>query len=49
MAAIFSNENIEVLIKIAVKFVPNGPINNISAFLFRPGKNPLSEPMMLSL
>ena len=37
-----------------MKFVPNGPINNIPALVQimawrRPGDKPLSEPMMISL
>ena len=31
MAAVFLNENIWILIKISLKFVPKGPINNIPA------------------
>ena len=51
---IFLNENVWVSIKISLKFVPKGPINNIPA-LFRimawrrAGDKPLSEPMMVSL
>ena len=42
------------MIKISLKFVPKGPINNIPAFVrisaWRcPGDKPLSEPMMVSL
>ena len=41
-------------IKISLKFVPKGPINNIPALVQimawrRPGDKPLSEPMMVSL
>ena len=48
---IFMNENIEISIKISLKFVPKGPINNIPALVQimawrRPGDTPLSEPMM---
>ena len=48
----FFNENIWILIKISLKFVPKGPINNIPALVQimawrRPGDKPLSEPMML--
>ena len=48
---IFLNENIYILIKISLKFVPKGPINNIPALVqimarHRPGDKPLSEPMM---
>ena len=51
---IFSNENIWILIKISLKFVPMGPINNILALVLimawrRPGDKPLSEPMIVSL
>ena len=50
---IFFNENIWILIKISLKFVPKGPINNIPALVqimawHRPGDKPLSEPMVLS-
>ena len=44
MAAIFQciflNENIQISIKISLKYVLKGPINNI------PGTKPLSEPML---
>ena len=51
---IFLNENIRISIKISLKFVPNGLINNIPALFQimawrRPGGEPLSEPMMVSL
>ena len=51
---IFLNENVLILIKISLKFVPIGPINNIPALVQvmawrRPGGKPLSEPMMVSL
>ena len=51
---IFLNENIRILIKISLKFVPKVPINNISALVQimswrRPGDKPLSEPMMVCL
>ena len=51
---IFLNENDWILIKISLKFVPSGPINNIAALVQimawrRPGDKPLSEPMMISL
>ena len=47
---IFLNENIWILIKISLKFVPGGPINNIPALVQimawrRPGDKPLSEPI----
>ena len=51
---IFLNENASIAIKISLKFVPKGPINNIPALVQimawrRPGDKPLSEPMMVSL
>ena len=51
---IFFNENVWILIKISLKFVPKGPINNIPALVQimawrRSGNKPLSEPMMVSL
>ena len=51
---IFLNENIRILIKNSLKFVPKGLINNIPALVLimawrRPGDKPLSEPMMISL
>ena len=51
---IFLNENIWILIKISLKFVPKGPINNIPALVQimawrRPGDKPLSEAMVVSL
>ena len=51
---IFLNENIWILIKISLKFVPNGPNNYIPALVqimaWRwPGDKPLSEPMMVKL
>ena len=51
---IFLNENLEIFIKISLKFVPKGPINNILALVqimaWRwPGDRPLSEPMMVNL
>ena len=50
---IFLNENVWIAIKISLKFVPNGPINNISALVQimawrRLGDKPLSEPRMIS-
>ena len=49
---IFFNENVWISIKISVKFVPKGPINNITALVQtmawrRSGDKPLSEPMMV--
>ena len=51
---IFLNKNVWIPIKISLKFVPKGPINNIPALVQimvwrRPGDKPLSEPMMVSL
>ena len=49
---IFLNENVWILIKITLKFVPRGTINNIPALVQimawrRPGGKPLSEPMLV--
>ena len=46
--------NVGILIRIAFKFVPGSPINNIPALVqimawCRSGNKPLSEPMMVSL
>ena len=51
---IFLNENVEILIKISLKFVPKGPINNIPALVEvmawrQPGNKPLTEPMVVTL
>ena len=51
---IFLNENVRISLKISLKFVPKGPINNIPALVQivawrRPGDKPLSEPMMVRL
>ena len=51
---IFLNENVWIPIKIWLRFVPKGPINNIPALVQimawrRPGDKPLSEPMMVCL
>ena len=51
---IFLNENVIILIKISLKFVAIGPINNIPALVqimawCQPGDKPLSETMMVSL
>ena len=48
---IFLNKNILSSIKISLKFIPKGPINNISSLVqimawWRSGSKPLSEPMM---
>ena len=50
----FLYENVWIPIKISLKFVPKGPINNIPAMVQimawrRPDNKPLSEPMMVSL
>ena len=51
---LFFNENVWISIKISLKFVPKGPINNIPALVWimawrRSGDKPLSEPVMVSL
>ena len=51
---IFFNENELILIRISLKFISKGPINNIPALVQimawrRPGDKPLSEPMMVWL
>ena len=51
---ILLNKNVWVSIKISLKFVPKGPINNIPSLVQimawrRPGDELLSEPMMLNL
>ena len=51
---IFLNEIVRISIKISLKFVPKGLINNIPALVKimawrRPGDKPLSEPMMVRL
>ena len=51
---IFLNEYAWMSIKISLRFVPKGPINNIPALIqimawHRPGDKPLSEPMMVKL
>ena len=48
---IFVNENIYILTKISLKFVPEGTINNNLALVYivawrRIGDKPLSEPML---
>ena len=47
-------QNVEILIEISLKFVHNGPINNIPALVQimawrRPGDKPLFEPMVVRL
>ena len=54
LKCIFFNEKIWISIKISLKFVPKGPINNIPALVQtmawrRPGDKPLSETMLDSL
>ena len=51
---IFLNENLLLSIRISLKFIPKGPINNIPALVqimtwCRPGHKPLSEPIMIIL
>ena len=51
---IFLTENVKISIKISLKFVPKGSINNIPTLVQimawrRPGDKPLSEPMMVRL
>ena len=45
------NEKAWILIKMSLKFVPKGPVNNIPALVLimawqRPGDKPLSEPVL---
>ena len=52
--SIFLNENVWIPIKTSLKFVPQGPINNIPALIQimawrRPGDKPLFGPMMVRL
>ena len=52
LKCIFLNENVWISLKIPLKFVPMGPINNIPALVQimawrRPGDKPLSEPMLV--
>ena len=54
ITCIFLNKNIWILIKISLKFVPKGPINNIPALVqimawHRPGDKPLFDQMLVSL
>ena len=51
---IFLYENVRISIKISMKFVPKGPINNCPSLVQmmawrQPGNKPLSEPMMVRL
>ena len=50
----WGNENVWILIKVSLKFVPRGAINNIPALVQMmawrlPGDKPLSEPMLVRL
>ena len=52
LQCIFLNENVWISLKIPLKFVPKGPINNIPALVQmmawrQPGDKPLSEPMLV--
>ena len=54
LKCIFLNENLWILLKISLKFVPKGPINNIPALVWImasrcSGNKPLSELMMVGL
>ena len=54
LSNIFLKENVRISIKISLKFVPKGPINNNPALVQimawrRSDDKPLSEPMMVSL
>ena len=54
MICTFLNENVWILIKIPLKFVLKGPMNDIPALIYmmawhRPGDKPLSEPMVVRL
>ena len=51
---LFLDENVRILTKLSMKFVAQGPLNNIPALVKimawqRPGTKPLYEPMMVSL
>ena len=50
----FMNENVWIPLRIPLKFVPKGPINNTTALVQimawrRPGAEPLSEPLLVFL
>ena len=52
LKCIFLNENVWISLKIPLKLVPSGPINNIPALVqimawHRPGDKPLSESMLV--
>ena len=54
LKCIFLTENVIISIKMSLKFVPKGSINNIATLVQimawrRPGEKPLSEPMMVWL
>ena len=54
LKCIFLNGNVWIPIKMSLKFVPKGPINNILALVqitawCRTGDKPLSEPMIVSV
>ena len=54
LKCIFLDENVLIVIKMSLKFVPKGPINNIPALVQtmawqQPGDKPLSGPMMVTL
>ena len=54
LIGLFLNKNLWISIKISLKFVPMGPINNIPALIQimawrQSGDKPLSEPMLVSL
>ena len=51
LKCIFANENVYIPIKISLKFVPKGPIDNIPALIQimawrQRGDNPLPESML---
>ena len=51
LECIFMNEKFRILIRTLLKFIPNGPINNIPELVQimarrRSGDKPLSEPML---
>ena len=52
LKCIFLNENVWISLKIPLKFISKGPINNIPALVHimawrRPGDKPISEPMLV--
>ena len=54
LKSIFFNENVQILIKISLTFVPKAPINNIPVLVQimacrLAGAKPLFEPVMVSL